>query len=329
MSGIGSNQCIFSISFSGEFIMKQLRQILVLALVSSVMILASHAQTLTMTVPATSDIWIIGVPPGNSLNTDTISNATPFQVSSLAVSNYQNGTITFGATGAWSDDLGQPFCGPEGYSTDVDPDFTGAGTNYGIGLLDDPYLFSLVGVFTDGSAYTNRIAPPVSTLFAGTNSVYQPIINQPFYIGDGTSLSGNVITYTIPPTATALYLGPLDAQMDDNFGSATVTLAARPAAPQLIQDLTNLFILDGANLTVGITVTNQTPVTYQWYFIPASHSGQAGADAQIISAFVYNVVVTNGGFGYGNIPNISFVGGGGSGASGYAAVSNGILTNIT
>ena len=39
--------------------------------------------------------------------------------------------------------------------------------------------------------------------------------------------------------------------------------------------------------------------------------------------------MTNGGFGYGNVPNVSFVGGGGSGASGYGTVSNGILVGIT
>jgi hypothetical protein len=40
-------------------------------------------------------------------------------------------------------------------------------------------------------------------------------------------------------------------------------------------------------------------------------------------------VVTNGGFGYGNIPSVSFVGGGGSGAGAYASVSNGAVTGIT
>ncbi len=116
--------------------------------------------------------------------------------------------------------------------------------------------------------------------------------------------------------------------MDDNPGSATVVVTLKPA-PQLTQDLTNLFALDGTNLTIGVTVTSQIPVSYQWFFVPANNSGQAGAYAQTVSEFVYNVVVTNGGFGYGNVPNISFVGGGGSGALGYASVSNGILTDIT
>ena len=39
--------------------------------------------------------------------------------------------------------------------------------------------------------------------------------------------------------------------------------------------------------------------------------------------------MTNAGFGYGNIPSVSFAGGGGSGASGYATVSNAIVTSIT
>jgi len=39
-------------------------------------------------------------------------------------------------------------------------------------------------------------------------------------------------------------------------------------------------------------------------------------------------VVTNGGFGYGNIPNVSFAGGGGT-AQAYATVSNGVVTGVS
>ena len=66
--------------------------------------------------------------------------------------------------------------------------------------------------------------------------------------------------------------------------------------------------------------------------VPTNNPGQAGAYAETVSGsgygFVYAAVITNGGFGYGNSPRVSFIGGGGSGASGYS-VSNGVLTGIT
>jgi hypothetical protein len=80
---------------------------------------------------------------------------------------------------------------------------------------------------------------------------------------------------------------------------------------------------------MSVTATNGTPLSYEWYFVPANNGGQAGAYAEIIDGFCYAAVVTNGGFGYGNVPRVSFVGGGLSAAAGYCTVSNGVLTGIT
>ncbi len=85
----------------------------------------------------------------------------------------------------------------------------------------------------------------------------------------------------------------------------------------------------GQNDTLSVSASSPIPFSYQWYFIPANGSGQAGGYAQILDNFVYAVVVTNGGFGYGNIPNVSFSGGGGTGALAFASVSNGVVDNIT
>lgn len=94
-------------------------------------------------------------------------------------------------------------------------------------------------------------------------------------------------------------------------------------------DLTNSYVVYGSNTTMSITATAESPLTYQWYFLPANDGGQAGAYAETIDGFCYAAVVTNGGFGYGNAPEVSFAGGGGSGAGGYATVSNGVVTAIT
>jgi len=98
----------------------------------------------------------------------------------------------------------------------------------------------------------------------------------------------------------------------------------------IITNQPNGYVVYGQNTNLSVSVSSPTPVSYQWYFVPLNpdQAAQAGAYAQIINGFVYNVVVTNGGFGYGNIPNILFAGGGGSGAGASASVSNGVVTNI-
>jgi hypothetical protein len=87
--------------------------------------------------------------------------------------------------------------------------------------------------------------------------------------------------------------------------------------------------LVGTTATFSVTAQSSQPLSYQWYFVPANNSGLAGAYAQIFNGFCVGAVITNGGFGYGNSPNVNFVGGGGSGASGYGTASNGVLTSIT
>lgn len=99
--------------------------------------------------------------------------------------------------------------------------------------------------------------------------------------------------------------------------------------PIITTDLTNSFAVYGHDATIEVSAASSTNLTYQWYFVPASNAGQAGAYAQMVSGFIYGAVATNSGFGYGNVPHVSFVGGGGSGAAGYATVSNGFVTGIT
>lgn len=107
-------------------------------------------------------------------------------------------------------------------------------------------------------------------------------------------------------------------------------LAFAKTGPVIIQNLTNNYAVYGQNLTLSLSVTDAAPVSYQWYFNSSNNLGQAGAYAETFSGFVYGVVVTNGGFGYGIAPNVSFVGGGASiEAEGYATVSNGVVAGIT
>jgi hypothetical protein len=69
-------------------------------------------------------------------------------------------------------------------------------------------------------------------------------------------------------------------------------------------------------------------MSYQWYFSNTNMQSPAGGYAQVYRPFIYGAVVTNGGSGYTTIPQVQFIGGGGSGAGGYAEVSNGVVMDI-
>jgi hypothetical protein len=126
--------------------------------------------------------------------------------------------------------------------------------------------------------------------------------------------------------------GKVDLITANTYGnSLSVLTNATPILPNIVltSDLTNSSVLFGQNYSLSVSVSTTNPVNYQRYFVPANNSGQAGAYAESIYGFVITAVVTNGGFGYGNTPSVSFVGGGGSGASGYCTISNGVLASIT
>jgi len=55
---------------------------------------------------------------------------------------------------------------------------------------------------------------------------------------------------------------------------------------------------------------------------------QAKAQATVVNGFVVAVTVTDGGSGYGQAPNVTFVGGGGSGATATAILNQGSVSQI-
>ena len=81
-------------------------------------------------------------------------------------------------------------------------------------------------------------------------------------------------------------------------------------------------------VSFSVTAGWTAPFGYQWYFTNTTFQ-TAGAYAQALSGFVYGCLVTNGGYGYTTVPQVQFIGGGGTGAAGYAVVSNGLVTGIT
>jgi hypothetical protein len=113
-----------------------------------------------------------------------------------------------------------------------------------------------------------------------------------------------------------------------NFaGSVTSSVASLAVIPAtIIQQPQNQLAVLGSSPAFGVGVSSVASVAYQWYL---SNLITAGASAQTAYGFCYGATMTNGGAGYTTVPQVQFVGGGGSGAAGTASISNGQVTVIT
>ena len=127
-----------------------------------------------------------------------------------------------------------------------------------------------------------------------------------------TQPGGNTLTLEHIESGNA---GNYSVVVSNPYGSITssiVSVQVEAITNTQINILTqpNGFAQYGQNDTLSVSVASELPVSYQWYFIPSDGAGQAGGYAETIGNFVYGVALTNEGFGYGNAPDVSFVGGG-------------------
>jgi len=224
--------------------MKKIKFLIGIASAALAMLTTASALTtnLTVTVPATSDIWLAGADSTANLFGDTIFNATPFLVAT-PMDNFRGGIVRFAANGSWSNAGGGQYTGPEGSGAIS----VGGVTNYGFGLFQTKFN-SLIGVFVDATPFTNRIVPPTSTVFVGTQTLYAATVNVPFYIGSGTNNLGQPITIQVPLTAKGLYLGDSDIAAYNNPGTMTVKIFAQ-GNPSL--NIKKAVYLDSQELLIG------------------------------------------------------------------------------
>jgi Flp pilus assembly protein TadG len=193
-------------------------------------------QTANSTVPGTADIWLSGMPAGSVAgDVDTPSNAAP----TLAMNVTPGTVLTFSATGGTGYDASAAMAGPDGLPGNVvyhaefskTGDFNGL--QNGIQTITAP-TSAMIGVFLTAAA-PNTVTPPSSgldyTTAASQNQAdYTNLqVQQPFFIGSGTTSSGTVQSFIVPPGATRLYLGAFD-QVDnaDDTGSLTVVTTQQP-----------------------------------------------------------------------------------------------------
>jgi hypothetical protein len=192
------------------------------------------ASSTTSTVPGTADVWLAGMPAGSNASwTDTPSNAAP----TLALNVTPGQILTFNSSGKTMYNGNNPTIGPNGagYNTthmQGSPDGNYNGLQNGIQTLTAPQN-SLIGVFLT-NAEPDTATPPATALTysAATEnrSSYNSLqVQQPFYIGSGSTSGSVTQTFVVPAGATRFYLGVFDGwQNNDNPGSLTVTTTQQP-----------------------------------------------------------------------------------------------------
>jgi hypothetical protein len=141
--------------------------------------------------------------------------------------------------------------------------------------------------------------PPISLLSCpGSSSSFSVVANGKSPLGyqwrkDGTNL---------PDTAT--YFGSTNAQLT----------------------LSNLTGMDAA--PYDVVITNSGGSTTSSVVALTISSAPAQATPVVVNGFIVGATLTSGGCGYASPPTITFAGQAGTGATGYAQISNGSVTNI-
>jgi hypothetical protein len=236
------------------------------------------------------------MPDGSTIGEDTAPNASPVQVTGVQVSGM---VFNFSASGGaynW------PCClliGPEGETTNI-VQCAAAPVN-GIANISAP-LVGLLGVFLDDNP-PNQFPPPSALDFSTPGSrnfwTLQPMLRQPFLIGDG--LASEIVTqqFVAPPGATRLFLGTLDSCCwSDNSGSFTVVVAALPPLPQIQVQPSSQLGYWGKSVSFSVRASGFAPLSFQWNKDEAPLAGATTnslilTNLQMSDAGVYSVVITN------------------------------------
>jgi hypothetical protein len=180
-----------------------------------------------VTVPATANLWLAGMPDGTpSLFGDTAPATSP-----LPVSVEDARSLFLAVTGLVShgpaDDPFIQTTGADGGTAILSHDF---GSENGIADVGAP-VNALMGVFL-GPDRPYALPPPGALDFTTVASRDQlslrPLLRQVFFIGDGLTSAGQAQEVVVPAGATRLFLGPMDAsQYVNNEGSFAVEISRR------------------------------------------------------------------------------------------------------
>jgi hypothetical protein len=235
---------------------------------------AQGSQTLTVT--AFMDIWQSGGYNDGSNGVPPVAYTFPAA---------PNQALTFSSvTGSWSCASGALSNGPDGTDSTSSgnctglSDFNPTGPFSGIDMTD--FNRPLVGMFLEDSLPTT--VPPTLTFYWTDSSpggiqtnfaTLSPQIGQVFFIGDGLTGTGTgaIQVFSVPPTATHLYLGYVDqcgggtpGCYTDNSGSMTATFAISRCSFQVSGVIPEVQLADRAWATqaaIMLTWKSGKPIT--------------------------------------------------------------------
>lgn len=197
-------------------------------------VLVQREQSQPANVPATSDLWLAGMPPGSTASAshsgtlwDTTSNAAPFQATSIPVTPGTYLEFDY-VSGHASHDPNVTTVPPDGNTSYILPHDQGA--ENGIANITAP-INSLIGLFLSGDAPNTAAAPAArdySTAASRDLSAYDDIrLKQPFFIGDGVTATGRRQRFLVPAGCTRLFLGTMDGyQWHNNNGNINCNVTA-------------------------------------------------------------------------------------------------------
>ncbi len=196
------------------------------------------SQSVSASIPSIANPYLAGMPAGTTtIWGDTVYNAAPYQVPSITVT--PGALITFtnvsGSTSVVPGSL--PYSGPAGNTSDAvwhgenwdgNPNSPTSENGIADALMPED---AFMGVFlNDNAPNTNPTPPSIDWTQPGMQNQTQYTnlqIQQPFYIGNGSTTAGTVQQFQVPPGATRLFLAIWDGVEWSNNGgtlSATVTV---------------------------------------------------------------------------------------------------------
>lgn len=202
-----------------------------------------------VTVQGTASIYQVfghpGNPGGGGASTDAVL-AGSFAAGS-------NSLFTFSVTGL----IG--CCG----SANSTADGGGGGMNIvganGLSNLSGNSTVPLVGVFVAADPFGAAAPAPLDFDVSSLTTLFSPLLNQVFYIGDGLTGNNNslgaVQTFAAPSGATALYIGVIDA---NGFGGNSGFYADNPGS---------------LDVTVGVSTVSGVPEPSTWAMMLLGFAG--------------------------------------------------------
>ncbi len=217
---------------------------------------ASHAAQ-AITVAATSNPWLAGMPDGTqAISADSAPAHSPVLVGGLDLG--LGGFLSFNASGGANNAGGcPPACDPVDGGGFISHS---GGAEFGISGLTAP-INSLLGVFLTDAQPDGSPAPaaldfrPVSASFPGRLGTdfasLTPQLKQVFFIGDGMNAQAVGQQFFVPEGATRFYLGTHDGfGWFNNSGAITIDVLHTPdvAPPPIPEPETYALMLAGLGL---------------------------------------------------------------------------------